>query len=377
VNTFKESSDNLRPDSIDKLKYVISTSDLPSQALDSALKALDHLSDTPEGSTEYNNILTYIDYLIKLPWNRKTNNSTDLSRTETVLNEAVKGSSHVRDKILSHLASRVLNTNPHVKILVVDDEKIALKNLSHLLRKEDYDVVTCENGEEAIRHLSETEFDIVMTDLRMANVDGIQVLEKTKTLCPKARVILITGYATTETAVEAMRKGAFHYIVKPVQIEELRLIIKEALGQKKPAQSTSPVLCLSGPDDIDKRALARAIADSLGRKFIEFPLEKLTDESDINGQSRINGGVSPGLIMKNIYLSGSSNPVVLLDGIDNLNKDLAALMNDVLQPEKSRDFIDRYLEVPFDLAKVIFIATADHIDNIPYPLNDSLEIVEM
>ena len=115
-----------------------------------------------------------------------------------------------------------------VKILIVDDEKIALKNLEHVMKKEGYDVTGAESGPTALKRLEEQSFDLVLTDLRMEKVDGMQILKKCRELYPDAEVIMITGYATLESAVKAMKQGAFNYIAKPFRLDEVRIIVKEA-----------------------------------------------------------------------------------------------------------------------------------------------------
>lgn len=118
------------------------------------------------------------------------------------------------------------------QILVVDDEPIAVENLAYVLRKEGYGVTCAENGETALQALEQKAFDLVMTDLKMERIDGMQVLEVAKRLQPAAEVIIITGYATVATAVEAMRRGAFFYISKPYQIDEVRFLVRQALAKR-------------------------------------------------------------------------------------------------------------------------------------------------
>ncbi|MBW1974833.1 MAG: sigma-54-dependent Fis family transcriptional regulator [Deltaproteobacteria bacterium] len=115
------------------------------------------------------------------------------------------------------------------KILVVEDEKTARDNLTYILKKEGYKVVAVESGEKAVQRLEHEGFDLVVTDLRMRKVDGMEVLERVKELHPEAEVIVITAYATVESAVEAMKKGAYHYVAKPYSIDEVRVIVQKAL----------------------------------------------------------------------------------------------------------------------------------------------------
>jgi DNA-binding NtrC family response regulator len=116
----------------------------------------------------------------------------------------------------------------HIKILVVDDERIAVKNLEHVLKKEGYSVTGTESALHAFKLLEEKQFDVVLTDLRMGKIDGMRILNKCHELQPDTEVIMITGYATLESAVDAMKKGAFHYIAKPFKLDLVRNIVKEA-----------------------------------------------------------------------------------------------------------------------------------------------------
>ncbi|MEW5910757.1 MAG: sigma-54 dependent transcriptional regulator, partial [Thermodesulfobacteriota bacterium] len=118
------------------------------------------------------------------------------------------------------------------RILIVDDELIARENLDHILRKEGYETVTVENGISAVQEIEKSDFDLVITDLKMQGVDGIQVLEKAKKINPDTEVILITGYATVVTAVDAMQKGAFYYLPKPFKIDEVRILVRQALEKR-------------------------------------------------------------------------------------------------------------------------------------------------
>ncbi len=115
------------------------------------------------------------------------------------------------------------------RILIVDDEKIALKNLEHIMKKEGYDVIGTQSGQNALKLLEEQQFDAVLTDLRMEKVDGIQILKRCRGLYPDAEIIMITGYATLQSAVDAMKHGAFYYIAKPFKLDEVRKVVKEAV----------------------------------------------------------------------------------------------------------------------------------------------------
>jgi len=115
------------------------------------------------------------------------------------------------------------------KILIVEDEKVALNNLVHIIEKEGYEVVGTTSGANALRLLEEQEFDLVLTDLKMERVDGLEVLERTKSLYPDTEVIMITAYASIPSAVETMKKGAYDYIAKPFKLDEVRKAVREAV----------------------------------------------------------------------------------------------------------------------------------------------------
>jgi DNA-binding NtrC family response regulator len=125
------------------------------------------------------------------------------------------------------------------RILIADDEPIALENLAYVLRKEGFETVCAENGTRALAELKTQEFDLVMTDLRMQGADGLEVLESVKRDWPDTEVIMITGYASVETAVEAVRKGAYDYVPKPYNIDEVRVLVHKALEKRALRQEVS------------------------------------------------------------------------------------------------------------------------------------------
>ena len=122
-----------------------------------------------------------------------------------------------------------MTENP--SILVVDDERIAARNLEHLMKKEGYDVRAVQTGAAALALLEQRPFDVVLTDLRMEKIDGMQVLARCKVLHPESEVILVTGHATTESAVQAMKDGAFYYLAKPFRLDEVRKVVAEAIAK--------------------------------------------------------------------------------------------------------------------------------------------------
>ncbi|MFW5733551.1 MAG: sigma-54-dependent transcriptional regulator [Oceanidesulfovibrio sp.] len=116
-----------------------------------------------------------------------------------------------------------------IRILIVEDEEITRENLAHVLERDGYTVDAARDGEAALELLRANGYDVVLTDLRMRHVDGMGVLEASKSMHPEAEVIMLTGYATVETAVQAMEQGAYHYLAKPYKLDELRAIVRKAL----------------------------------------------------------------------------------------------------------------------------------------------------
>ncbi len=381
MSIFKKSDDKLQAATIDELRQMIVSARLPANILKIANKELELLSKISPTTAEYTIGLTYIDYLVGLPWNKKTEDNLDLRRAEKILNERHYGLQKIKERILEHLAVKKLVMTKKPRILVVDDEEITLRNLDHTLKKEGYIVVTASSGMEAVKTLDATDFDVVLTDLKMEKIGGIEVLEKAKGKYPDTPVIMITGYASIDTAIDSIKKGAFHYIAKPFKLEDVRSTVKQAIEKKLSTRSTKgSVLCFAGPPGTGKTSLGMSIADALGRKFARISLGGIKDEAEIRGHRRTYAGAMPGRIIEEIRRSEVSNPVLMLDEVDKIGQDFkgdsASALLEVLDPEQNHSFIDHYLDVPFDLSSVMFIVTANVIDNIQEPLRDRMEFIE-
>lgn len=230
-------------------------------------------------------------------------------------------------------------------------------------------------------HLPKNVYDKAKNELQKYASTSNQMAESGVIRTYLEWIINLPWYKQTEDVTD-LKKVAESLDKNHYGLEKVKDRIVEYLAVKMmTGKNPNTILCFAGPPGVGKTSLAKSISEALGRKFVKQSLGGVRDESEIRGHRRTYIGALPGRILKGMKDAGSINPVFLLDEIDKMTADYrgdpAAAMLEVLDPEQNKYFSDNYLEEPYDLSQVMFITTANDLSNIPAPLRDRMEIIEL
>ena len=302
-------------DDLQELKEKLETLDLPAEARKEVDREFGRLTRIGRESMESQVIRTFLENVAELPWNERSKEHLELSEAQRILDEDHYALGDVKDRVLEFLAVRQLR----------------------------------EQQEEAERRKDGT-------------ADGAGSAEEVRSEHKAEEVA--AGESTDAPQATAT--------VPPPNTPPK--------GNEDDRIAKGPILLFVGPPGVGKTSVAKSIARAMGRKYVRISLGGARDEADVRGHRRTYVGAMPGRIIQGMKQAGTKNPVFLLDEVDKLGisfqGDPASALLEVLDPAQNDTFVDHYLGVPFDLSEVLFIATANFIQNIPGPLLDRMEVVE-
>jgi len=270
----------------------------------------------------------YLEWIADLPWSSFSVDSGDLGEAEKILDEDHFGMRKAKDRIIEFIAVRELLAN----------ENKAIAAELPAAETESAESITEDAGSYVAKDESFT-----------ANADSLADS-------------LADSFSVSEDT--------------PVDIDA-----EPSMRSDTPSSIKGPILCFVGPPGTGKTSLGKSVARALGRNFVRISLGGVRDEAEIRGHRKTYVGALPGKIIQSMRKAGTVNPVFLLDEIDKLSSDFrgdpASALLEVLDPEQNSTFVDHYLEVQYDLSRIMFITTANSLHSIPYPLLDRMEVIEV
>jgi len=310
----KELGDDKEGNELDELRVRLKALDLPKEARAEVDRELNRLDRSGRESMEGQVIRNYLEWIVELPWDKRSDDNLDIKHATEVLEADHHGLEEVKDRVLEFLAVRQMRAKKSAEQAIAAPASPAAESTG----PEPAPLAEPAPGAEP------------------ANANA------------------------SDGAVDAAAK--------------------EKLLRKARAMAKGPILLFVGPPGVGKTSIGKSIARSLGREYVRVALGGVRDEADIRGHRRTYVGAMPGRIVQGLKQAGTRNPVFLLDEIDKLGASYqgnpASALLEVLDPAQNDSFTDHYLNVPFDLSEVLFIATANFIENIPAPLLDRMEVVE-
>lgn len=338
----KELGKDKTEDEFTELEKTIAGKNPPPEVRAKAAKEIARLRKLQPFSPEAGVLRTYLEWISDLPWSDYSPDSGDLTEAENILNEDHFDMRKAKDRILEFIAVRQLLAEAPVP-----EDTPACDPVTDNTAEAPADFPPADNARETDKPAS----DPAAAGPPAYNKEALHPKNPTEADMP---VLSDTPPSLT---------GA------PAENSPERTAIK------------GPILCFVGPPGTGKTSLGKSVARALGRRFVRISLGGVRDEAEIRGHRKTYVGALPGRIIQSMRKAGTANPVFLLDEIDKLSSDFrgdpASALLEVLDPEQNANFTDHYLEVPYDLSKVLFITTANSLHTIPYPLLDRMEIIEI
>ena len=334
----RELGDEDEKQEIDELRKRIEALELEDDARVEVDRELKRLERTSPQSAEYQVIRTFLEWVIDLPWNVRTEDKIDLSVAQRILHEDHYGLEDVKDRIVEFLAVRKLQMERSEEVPAGVSPEADRNGGAAELPSE----LSTSDEAEPVPSAEEREVPVGEGgDAGEGATDGDEPITP-------------NGGATPDSPRKPKKAGVL-------------------VGR-------GPILLFTGPPGVGKTSIAQSIARSLGRKYARISLGGARDEADIRGHRRTYVGAMPGRIIQGMRQVKSKNPVFLLDEVDKLGVsfqgDPSSALLEVLDPAQNSSFTDHYLGLPFDLSEVLFIATANYVDRIPAPLLDRMERVD-
>ena len=316
----------------------------PEEVREKARKEIVKLRKLQPFSPEAGVLRGYLEWIADLPWSGFSADSGGLAEAERILDEDHFGMKKAKDRIIEFIAVRQL----------LADEQIT------------GGMEQASGGETALP----------------GEVTSLEVTPQSKESAQNE----MTPLRDEATSLEVTSQGEVTLLNETLQdiinIDELSDAgLKSLIPSASQMAIKGPILCFVGPPGTGKTSLGKSVARALGRNFVRVSLGGVRDEAEIRGHRKTYVGALPGKIIQSMKKAGTANPVFLLDEIDKLSSDFrgdpASALLEVLDPEQNSTFVDHYLEVQYDLSKVMFITTANSLHTIPYPLLDRMEIIEV
>ena len=336
----KELGEDGGVEELEELRKALDEKEIPEAVRTEVDRELGRLGRMNREAMEAQVIRTYLETIAELPWSERSDDHLDLHRAEEVLEEDHYGLEDVKDRVLEFLAVRQLR--------------------EARLRKE-REAAAAEEAEAAEPEDEES---------------------PPETVVPPGEAIPESGFSEPFSAGPLPPVGGLIHADPVAEAQETPDTpeVPETPGNADEKGSKGPILLFVGPPGVGKTSVAKSIARAMGRKYVRVSLGGVRDEADIRGHRRTYVGAMPGRIIQGMRQAGTQNPVFLLDEVDKLGVshqgDPSSALLEVLDPAQNDTFTDHYLGVPYDLSEVLFIATANFIQNIPGPLLDRMEVVE-